>query len=297
MMNLIFSFDDGRADNVRLFEEILAPEGIAATMNISTAYVDGTISDTDRPCPNAAMTVDDVKRLASSSLIELAGHGDKHLNTPEDLSEGLRKLRSWVLDEATGEDTESASEVSNVDDRESITDRRNADDRELITDPRSADIIGIASPHSELSADEVLSQRSVYEKMGVEYVRIGPGATYSGLNRVAGKLSRMTKSKGAFLKAYSGINEHIGGSFVLLSVPVLHDHSLSQVKALIEKNRDAGTDVILMFHSILKPGEDYYDDPWSWDFYDFKELALWARDAEGIEVVTTRQAFRGQQRV
>ena len=172
----------------------------------------------------------------------------------------------------------------------------NVDDLESITDLRSADIIGIASPHSELSADEVLSQRSVYEKMGVEYVRIGPGATYSGLNRVAGKLSRMTKSKGAFLKAYSGINEHISGSFVLLSVPVLHDHSLSQVKALIEKNRDAGTDVILMFHSILKHGEEYYDDPWSWDYNDFKELALWARDAEGIEVVTTRQAFRGLQR-
>ncbi|MBO6214041.1 MAG: polysaccharide deacetylase family protein, partial [Lachnospiraceae bacterium] len=100
-MKLVYSFDDGRADNMRVFDEILKPRSVPATINIATAYVDGSISPENRPCPNEAMGVDDVKRLAQSPLIELAGHGDQHLNTPEDLKKGLEKLRGWVSEDGT----------------------------------------------------------------------------------------------------------------------------------------------------------------------------------------------------
>lgn len=37
------SFDDGRIDNYRVAKEILLPNNIPATINIATAYIDGSL--------------------------------------------------------------------------------------------------------------------------------------------------------------------------------------------------------------------------------------------------------------
>ena len=195
-------------------------------------------------------------------LVELAGHGDEHLNTMEDLSRGLKKLRGWLV----------------------------VSDGTLL----NTDICGIASPNSNLTADEITGNKKLYEDMGVEYVRIGPGTTYSGVRRIEGKLSRMTGSDGLFWKSNKGISEHFEGAFVVHSVPVMKPHTLSQVKRLVEENISRGTDIALMFHSIVKRGEEYYDDTWSYDYDDFLSLADWLIGREDCFLQTMRDAVRGQ---
>lgn len=75
---------------------------------------------------------------------------------------------------------------------------------------------------------------------------------------------------------YSWVNKdsiEYASSFILHSVPVIRDNTLQEVKGLI--NHLITTDVdkdkicILMFHSILKPGENYYNDLFSWDYNAF----------------------------
>lgn len=87
------SFDDGREDNVRVALPILKRYGHKATFNITTGYVDG--SSESNPCEIAPITVDDVVKLHKSGH-EIACHGDKHLNTTEDILCGYYKLSQWL---------------------------------------------------------------------------------------------------------------------------------------------------------------------------------------------------------
>ncbi len=251
---IVLSFDDGRKDNLRMVEEILNPLNMKATINITTAYVDGTISAEHAPCENAAMSVEEVIALSKNPSIELAGHGCEHQNTIEDLGKGLSILRSWIPNRLVN---------------------------------------GIASPNSLLSEDAVLSDRSAYEALDLSYVRIGPGKSYHRFRRICGKLARMTHS--AFLYKYSIQGAQIQGTpgYVVLSVPVMKQHTLAQVKSLVSDARRQGNDLILMFHSILKPGEPYYEDTWSWGYEDFRGLCQWLQQ-EDYAVVTTQELISKQ---
>lgn len=252
--NIVLSFDDGRKDNLRMVEEILNPLQMKATINITTAYVDGSIAAEHAPCENAALTPEEVMELSKNPNIELAGHGCEHQNTIEDLGKGLRILREWIPNRTVN---------------------------------------GIASPNSLLSEDAVLSDRSAYEALDLSYVRIGPGKSYHKLRRICGKLARMTHS--SFLYKYSIRGAQIQGNtgYVVLSVPVMKQHTLQQVKSLVTDAGRRGNDLILMFHSILKSGEPYYEDSWSWDYEDFRALCQWLQQ-EGYAVVTTQELISKQ---
>lgn len=247
---IVLSFDDGRKDNMRVVQEILNPLGMKATINITTGYVDGSIDSTHAPCPNEALTRDEVTQIAEYSNIELAGHGKEHQNSIEDLGEGIQMLRQWLPDRK---------------------------------------INGIASPNSKLVEDVILAQQGAYEDLGVDYVRIGPGRSYHKLRRICGKLARITGSPALFCYSIAGAHLADKTGYVLLSVPVMNQHSLRQVKTLVRDVVKREESLILMFHSILKPGEAYYDDTWSWDYEDFKLLCRWLAVNDQLEVVTTQE--------
>ena len=59
-MKVVLSFDDGRADNYQLFRDYLLPKEIPFTINIASAYVNGTISEDNLPCKNSAMSVEEL---------------------------------------------------------------------------------------------------------------------------------------------------------------------------------------------------------------------------------------------
>ena len=247
---IVLSFDDGRRDNLRVVEEILNPLDMKATINITTAYVDGSINQSRTPCPNAAMSRQELETLSENANIELAGHGKEHQNTLEDLGEGIRTLQEW------------------------LPNRR---------------INGIASPNSLLIEDEILGKREAYEALGVDYVRIGPGKSYHKIRRICGVLARKTGSSWLYRYSIAGAHSAKEPGFVLLSVPVMRQHTLPQVQALVDDAARQGHDLILMFHSILKPDEDYYDDTWSWDYNDFAALCRNLSEREDVTVVTTQE--------
>ena len=49
---------------------------------------------------------------------------------------------------------------------------------------------------------------------------------------------------------------------------------------LIDKCQSSGNDCVFMFHSILKPEEEYYSDMWTWDYNKFEELCDYLCDIE-----------------
>ena len=254
MSKIILSFDDGRRDNLRAAQEILVPLGIPATMNLTTGYIDGSAREERHPGPNPALSMEEARELASLPNIEIAGHGWEHLNTMEDLQKGVTTLREWFPERT---------------------------------------IAGLASPNSILREEEILFQQAAYEAMGLSYVRIGAGATYSGIRRVMGKLSRMIPSKWLFITSNKGAIAHTLDRFVLTAVPVMRQPPSGQVEALVRYCAKHDYDLILMFHSIVKAGEDFHEDTWSWDYDDFAKLCKTLQNmqqANEITLATTAEA-------
>lgn len=251
---VVLSFDDGRRDNVTLIRDILVSNGLPVTLNLSTGYIDGTARKERYPGPNPAMTLEEAKELASLPGVEIAGHGWEHLNTLEDLKKGVDTLRTWFPNQ---------------------------------------EICGIASPNSILHEDEILAHQAEYEAMGVRYVRIGAGATYSGARRVMGKLSRSIHNDWLFVTSNQGAVEHTFDRFVLTAVPVMRQQTKQQVEALVDYCWKNGKDLILMFHSVVHKKDPFHDDTWSWDYEDFVSLAYDLKEldkAGKIQLTTTADA-------
>lgn len=83
---IIFSIDDGRRDMYRLVKEILIPENVPATLNITTnqewfKFKELTYLETD-----------ELVEIAQSPLMEIANHADMHSNDYEDIQKGFLKL-------------------------------------------------------------------------------------------------------------------------------------------------------------------------------------------------------------
>ena len=59
MTRVVFSFDDARFDSYRAIR-IAEDYGIRSTLNITTAYVDGTIDESRRPSILPPMRIDKI---------------------------------------------------------------------------------------------------------------------------------------------------------------------------------------------------------------------------------------------
>lgn len=256
MCKIVLSFDDGRRDNVSIALDVLKPRDIPATFNIATAYVDGTISPEQLPCPNESMDISQVQALYRAGF-EIAGHGDCHQNTAEDIAAGIKKLRQWL---------------------------------EL---PKDAPI-GFASPQSQLSTDVILNWKQEFqENSAIRCVRIGLKDNTSLHLRLFRKAAAMTGNKKLFTLGFSNALMDLKDQYILYSVPVMYGAKLEQICAIVQQAIAENKDCILMFHSILRPTEPYYENTWSWDYDQFLALCdyLVAMRKQGkIELCTTAQA-------
>lgn len=142
---IVLSIDDGGNDTSRLASE-LQKRGLPATFNIVTGWVDGTV-ETELPY----VTVDELKQIYATGLFEIAGHGDSHQNTDDDVIKGNDKLREWL------EMTE----------------------------------IGFASPCSRMKVDYIRENEEKYKAMGITYIRtssfVTPDPRYNSLAEKAKK--------------------------------------------------------------------------------------------------------------
>ena len=233
---IAISFDDGRKDNYDVAVPILKKYGLSASFNIATAYVDGSINPETRPCPNEAMSRDNVVEIAKAGF-EIACHGDHHRNDIEDIKAGAKKLRIWM--------------------------GLSKDDK-----------LGFASPCSSLSIEDIEKNLYEYKKL-FSYVRIASSKKENVTNRVVRKVAHLTHSKKLYCKAFY---DNLGGlehGFIATSIPILHKTTIGQIIALIVKAKKEGKDCILMFHSVLNPGEEYYNKLWSYDATKFEELCAY----------------------
>jgi len=252
-VRLAFSFDDGRLDNYRIGMDFKNRFNYRATFNISTAYVDGTIAPRNSPCANDSLTIKQVIELHKLGH-EIAGHGNQHLNSIEDIQCGISKLKKWI--------------------------------------PGFGEKIGFASPRSDLAFDEIVKIKSKLDKIGVIYVRTGLRSTRQ-IGRIKRKILRglgdTLDSRIFYNMAYIDSLVERTNNYVIYSIPVMKKTSLKQICGVLEEAIALGKDCVLMFHSILKEGEKYYNDTWSWDYDSFLKLCDFIKLQPGIEVVPVKE--------
>lgn len=240
MIKVAISFDDGRKDNYRIAEEILKPLQISATFNITTAFI--LNEATIKPCDNAALSKAEVMELSKNSLFEIAGHGHEHQSSKKNLILGIDNLRNWCC---------------------------------------TANITGIASPNSKLDERSIKLDFDIYKKHGVNYIRVGSRIkTYVFIKKWARRLNRVIKNKTLFYWIYKETLLNENDDFILYSIPILEDVSYREIVYLIERAIYRNKSLILMFHSIVKPGENYYKERWSWDYNKFYKLIVKLKDYE-----------------
>lgn len=255
---IVLSFDDGRKDNIRVIEDILRPAELPATINIATGYVLRNIEDKEMPCPNEAMISKDIKSLYADKLFEIGGHGRIHENTMEDWLDGLSDLSKLL-----GSDW-----IQNG--------------------------VGIASPHCGIPEEEIKARLTELKINKVKYVRIGLDNQFRLSQRLVSRLALLSGSKMMFLAPIKSSFRIFGDKMCIYSVPVLNQHSFDQLRTAVEWAEKKHLDCIFMLHSILKPGEMYYDDMFSWDYDKFKQLCNYLteqREKGKIEVVKTIDLF------
>ena len=257
------SFDDGRGDNITIFDNLLLPKHIPATLNITTGYVDRTCPEEDLPTKKPAMLVEDVQRLAKDPLVEIAIHGNNHKNTESDILEGRRKLLAWM----------------NLNDNTRL---------------------GFASPGSGLSLEYFRSSKGTILRNSVIYCRTSLRiSTLHPLRLLSRKGGRIIHLPLLYRFAYHDTVMTEADGQIIYSVPVMKDTTVSQIMSVIKSAIKRRGALVLMFHSIEQSLVD--SDNWSWSKAKMQFLCeeLCQLEENGrITVCTTRELFkRLQERV
>lgn len=241
---IVLSFDDGRRDNYRVAKELLEVNEIPATFNITSGYLERKIP-IEGLCPNEALTLEELIELSQCPCFEIAGHGYAHLNTVKDWHLGMVKLEEWL------------------------------------SSGYFAEGYGVASPHSELTRTDLSLFQNNNQLKGLRYIRTGLANQRAFGQRLMSKLARATGNRELMYFPVRGNFKRIEkNTFLHYSLPILYPHSFEQVQYCIEKLVKRGGDLILMFHSILKKGEPYYNDLHSWDYQKFEQLCKYLIDVQ-----------------
>ncbi|MCM1216732.1 MAG: polysaccharide deacetylase family protein [Lachnospiraceae bacterium] len=261
MVRLVLSFDDGRWDAYRVHKDILKPLGMPFTLNITTGYIDSTIAESDKPCGVQPLSEKEVMELAQSPLVEIAGHGHRHDNDIQNLLTGIEEIRNRYMHEP---------DMS----------------------------LGMASPSSAFDRGNMVQAVEVFKKNGILYMALGDRKqVFTFFRRCVRRINRMIHVPWLYywINKVSVLDRE--DTFWLYRVPVLRDNRLKEVRYFIERLMESGDSVscILMFHSILKRGEAFYEDLFSWDYDDFKNLCEWLSklsDRGELNVCLTREMVK-----
>jgi len=233
-ITVCLSVDDGAEDSYTYIFPLLQKYGMPASFNIITDCVTGKMEMPDVGLK--AMSREQLAEMAQSPLIEIACHGAEHTNETEGIRRGRRELLNML---GMPENTR----------------------------------IGFASPESRLDCRSVSAQQKEWEKTGFAYVRTGPRLrTLKLLRKAARRLSQGFHPGWLYVFAYNDTLMEETERFALSAVPVMHETTVSQVKALIRHAEKAEKNVILMLHRVKETEEEMYGDPWTWDLGKMEEL-------------------------
>ena len=250
---ITLSFDDGRKDNYQIAKEVLETRNLPATFNITTGFIENKLDMGDIP-----LSKEEIIEISNNHFFEVAGHGHMHKNDMEDIEQGKNILKEWI----------------NLNEQESI---------------------GFASPGSGMTLEYINVNKEQLKKMGFCYIRIsGRWQTKKFVRVAARKISRVIHSSFLYKVAYVDTLMDKTEGIVVFSIPVINDITVSQLVKMVREAKKQNKWCVFMFHSIKKKGDDSYNDPWSWDYNKFVEFAnvlKKMRDAEEIEVMTTKAAY------
>lgn len=250
-----FSFDDARGDNTVAFDNILVPRKICATLNVTTGYVDGTAPKEMLPYEQPAMALDDIIRFEQKHKFEVALHGDKHLNTEEDIDASYNKITKW-LDHPEGHR------------------------------------IGFASPNSGLNLEKFkLSEKTLFKEK-IDYVRTSFRIKKMKFLKVLfRKLARVWRLPIFYKWAYQDTIMKECTDRIIYSVPIMNDTTWKQVACLVReciKKRGALT---LMFHSIDEGSSSWSWSPKNLiRLCDY--IITLQKEGTQVDICTTRDIFR-----
>ena len=251
-----FSFDDARGDNTFVFDNILKQYGFPATLNVTTGYVDGTCPHDFSPSQKPAMSKADIIRLWKNSLIEVALHGDKHINTTDDADNCRKKLNAW-LDAPVGIK------------------------------------YGFASPGSGMSLKAFRSQDFAMFRASVLYMRTSFRIrSFTALRIMSRKIGRIAHIPSLYKIAYGDTIMRWRDGKIIYSIPVMKDTTVAQLKAVIGLCIKTSGNLVLMFHSILPSTRG--EDNWTWSQSNFEKLCGWLQvqvKRGKLKVLTTAQLF------
>lgn len=213
---IAFSFDDGRLDNYTNAYSILKKYGLPATFNITTGYIKGVIDKEKFEFPEP-MTIEMVKEIFENGNYEIAGHGNQHINTVEDIVSGINEL----------------CEI-------------------LHTRYLWGSNNGFASPGSDLTESMYNSMKVDLDSNRISYIRVS--CCYKNnrhLKVFFRKLSRILKWPWIYRLAFQDSLITEVDKNRLYSIPVLASATIGQVKALLLQAIKEKKACILMFHSIV----------------------------------------------
>ena len=252
-----FSFDDGRADNIDAFDKILLPRKIPVTLNVTTGYVDGSCPLDKRPSDKLAMTVADIQRYAENPYVELALHGDCHLNTEEDIETGRQKIIKWL-------------------------------------DLPEEQSFGFASPGSGLNLQEFIWSSSKLFSDHIIYVRHSLKIeNLKKLRVLLRKVGRIWHNPVFYEIAYSNTLMKTCTDRIIYSIPILKDTTVSQLKAIVNMCVEKKMAVTFMFHSIKN--DTSLEDNWSWStekFISFCDYISSLIELRKLQCMTTQELYR-----
>ena len=251
MKRVVISIDDGRLDTYEKALRHLKNYGLTATVNITTDFVEHPECQTKFPSAlNKAMTIEMVQDAARSG-IEIAGHGNHHMNNREDIVEGIRKLQSWGVSDGPFGFASPFSE---------LTEENN---------PEIMDLLHTGFLRYIRSGIQVRRESFFYKVMYLIMEKTQSCFLFFLLNR---KNCKWNKSEPRFLKGVSVTNRT----------------TVQQIKYMIKKLPDQAH-LILIFHSILPQSHPGYGkDKWYMDEELFLELCENLKNDTTIQVLTTR---------
>ncbi len=250
-----FSFDDGRIDNYTIAYPILKKYQLPATFNITTGYVEGKFQK-GRLTYADPMNMQMVTELFHDHHLEIAGHGYWHMNTVEDIAQGITELKYHL----------------------------NA--------PEGA-INGFASPGTGLDMSYYHEHKQELSDYGIEYIRLSLRyLSNRHIKTFIRKVSRVLSFPMLYRLAYQDTLMDTVEDGIVYSVPVLSSISVSQLKALISYAIKHKKVCILMLHSIVEDG--MVRDNWDYEKSKFESFCHYLsvmQQQEQMEVVTSQKAY------
>lgn len=247
MIKIAFSFDDGRKDSVRMFFDILKPRNIPFTINVTTGYINKSIDIVDYPSLNEPMNISDLIRFNNESLIEISGHGRKHNNDCQNFIDGINDLKNVL---------------------------------------KLNDKIGIASPQCRFDLSKLGEFKKVFDKNDILYLRTGDRFYKNKyIKKALRKVNRILKNSFIYYYVYKDSYVEKEDNYVLHSAIVTRYDTLDNMKYFVNRAIKENKSFVLMFHSILKPGEDFYNDTYSWDYQNFVDFCDFLKELQNQKLI------------